>query len=78
MNLVGESVAVVSATDSTTVGKSGHVVLETAKTLVLESESRAVRLAKHGTVFQVSGSGAIIAGDDIAGSLEERWRRNSR
>ena len=77
MNLVGERVAVVSAKDPTIIGKSGLVVLETAKTLVVESGSRLVRLAKHGTVFQVSNSGTIVAGDDIAGSLEERMRRRS-
>ncbi len=77
MNLVGEKVTVVSSCDPTTVGRSGLVVLETAKTLVVDSGGRTIRLPKSGSVFRVSGSGAVLAGSDIAGSLEDRWKRRA-
>ncbi len=77
MNVIGEKVTVVGASDRSTVGKTGEVVLETAKTLVLDSGGKLVRLAKKGSVFEVSGSRTIVVGDDISGSLQYRLGRGS-
>ena len=78
MNVIGERVTVVGASDGSTVGKTGEIVLETAKTLVLASGGKLVRLAKKGSVFEVLGSRTILGGDDISGSLQDRLGRRSR
>ena len=78
MNVIGERLTVLSSTDPTKRGKSGLVVLETAKTLLIDSGHRTVRVEKVGAVFQISGSGRVLAGADIAGRLEDRWGSRPR
>jgi RNase P/RNase MRP subunit p29 len=72
VNVIGETLSVLSSSDPTKQGKRGLVVLETAKTLVIESGARTIMVEKAGTVFQVSGSGEVVAGSEIAGRLEDR------
>jgi len=78
MNLIGERVTVLSSTDPTKRGRSGVVVLETAKTLLLDSGGRTVRVEKRGTVFQLTASGHVVSGSDIVGRLQDRWGGKSR
>ena len=52
MNLIGAQVTVLSSSDPSMVGKSGRVVLETARTLLLDSDRREVTLVKAGTLKQ--------------------------
>ena len=78
MNLIGERLTVVSSTDPTKMGKTGLVVLETANTLVIDFGPRRIRVEKAGAVFQISGSGKVLAGADIAGRLEDRWGARPR
>jgi RNase P/RNase MRP subunit p29 len=75
MNLVGETVTVISSTDPTKTGRRGKVVLETAKTLLLEDGGRVVRIEKQGSEFEVFGSRKVVTGSDISGRLEDRWGR---
>jgi len=74
MNIIGESVAVVDSSDPTLTGRKGEIVLETSKTLMLESAGKRIRLPKSGTVLQVVGTRKIIDGSDVAGRLEDRLR----
>ena len=74
MNIIGERVFVVKSTDPTKVGRGGEVVLETAKTLVLESAGRKISIEKAGTVLQLESSGRNVASEEIAGRLEDRLR----
>ncbi len=74
MNIIGESVAILNASDPTVAGRSGRVVLETANTLLLRSEGETFRIQKKGTVLQLSGSKEVVAGEDIPGRLEDRLR----
>ena len=72
MSLIGKKVAIAGSTDPTKIGKSGSVVMETAKTLLIDTGGRVVRVEKHGTALSVSGSGEVLLGDDVSGRPEER------
>jgi len=78
MNVIGERLTIVSSTDHSKEGRTGTVLLETAKTLVLDSDGRTLRVEKAGNVFRVLGSHMVVAGADISGRLEDRWRLLSR
>lgn len=78
MNVMGERLTILSSTDSTKRGRTGIVLLDTARTLVLDSNGMALRVEKEGSVFRVSSSDMIITGTDIAGRLEDRWGVRSR
>ena len=75
--IVGDFVTVVGSSDPTKLGRRGEVVLETCKTLVLDSPTKAgrtgvIRVEKKGTVLQIQGSKNIIDGRDMIGRLEDR------
>jgi RNase P/RNase MRP subunit p29 len=72
VNVIGETVTVLSSTDPTKAGKKGLVVLETAKTLVIDTEAGTKTVEKSGSVFRVASSGKVVVGSDIAGRLEDR------
>jgi RNase P/RNase MRP subunit p29 len=78
MNMINEMISVVGSTDPTKAGRTGRVVLETAKTLVLETRGTTIRVEKFGSVFELTELGVIVAGADIAGRLEDRWGRVRR
>ena len=78
MNVIGERLTVLSSTDPLKEGRTGLVLLDTAKTLVLDSDGSVLRVEKAGSVFRVSGSNTVIAGADITGRLEDRWGLRSR
>jgi RNase P/RNase MRP subunit p29 len=71
MSLIGEEVTVISSTDPRTAGRAGRVVLETANTLLVESEGSRIRIEKRGASFML-GSGVVVAGSDIQGRLQDR------
>ncbi len=73
MNVIGERLTVLDSSDPSKRGRSGVVVLETAKTLILASGQKTFRVEKEGTMFGLSGSKMVLAGVDIAGRLEDRW-----
>jgi RNase P/RNase MRP subunit p29 len=73
VNMVGEKVRLVSSTDPSKEGVGGKVVLETANTLLIDSGAKTLMVEKSGSVFLVLSSGTVVAGDDIAGRLEDRW-----
>ncbi len=72
MNVIGERVTVLSSPDPTIAGRTGRVVLETAKTLLLDSGERTIRIEKSGAAFKLLGSGKVLTGSDIAGRLQDR------
>jgi RNase P/RNase MRP subunit p29 len=78
MNVIGETLTILSSTDPSKEGRTGIVLLDTAKTLVLDSNGRTFRVEKQGNVFRVSGSKKVIAGTDISGRLEDRWGLHSK
>jgi RNase P/RNase MRP subunit p29 len=78
MNVIGERLTVLSSTDPSKEGRTGIVLLDTARTLVLDSDGSVLRVEKAGSVFRVSGSNTVVAGADIAGRLEDRWGLRSR
>jgi RNase P/RNase MRP subunit p29 len=78
MSVIGERLTILSSTDPSKAGRTGIVLLDTAKTLVLDSNGMVLRVEKAGSVFRVSGSGMVIAGTDITGRLEDRWGGRSR
>lgn len=77
MTVIGEEVKLLSASDPTLAGKTGTVVLETARTLVLRSMGRNLRIQKQGTALMLMSTGRIVAGLDIAGRLQDRIGRRS-
>jgi RNase P/RNase MRP subunit p29 len=78
MNVIGRRLTVLSSTDPSKEGRTGVVLLDTARTLVLDSNGRRLRVEKEGSVFQVSDSKKVIAGVDISGRLEDRWELRSK
>ncbi len=78
MSVIGEEVEVVRSTDPSKVGRKGTVVLETAKTLLLVSGGRKVRVEKSGILLRVSGSGKGVSGEELSGRLEDRLGARSR
>jgi RNase P/RNase MRP subunit p29 len=77
MNLIGERIRVLSSTDPTKTGRTGRVLLETAKTLVIDSGVRTLRIEKSGSAILVIDSGEVLTGSDMAGRLEDRWGRRA-
>ena len=75
MSVIGERVRVLTSSDPTKVGRSGRVLLDTAKTLVIDSSGRAIRVEKSGAAFVLVDSGKVLTGSDISGRLEDRWGR---
>jgi RNase P/RNase MRP subunit p29 len=78
MNVIGRRLTVLSSTDPSKEGRTGVVLLDTARTLVLDSNGKRLRVEKEGSVFQVSDSKKVIAGVDISGRLEDRWELRSK
>ncbi len=72
MNVVTRTLTVVSSPDPGKVGRKGTVLVESCNMLTLESEGRVSMVEKKGAAFQVSGSGEVVTGADIAGRLEDR------
>jgi len=78
MNIVGEEVVIVKASDPGKRGVTGMVLLETANTILLESKSRRVRVEKKGTDLKLLRSHEFLEGVQIAGRLEDRLRSVKR
>jgi RNase P/RNase MRP subunit p29 len=77
MNVIGERVRVLSSSDPTKVGRTGRVLLDSAKTLVIETPGRTLRVEKSGSAFLLLDSGKVLTGSDIYGRLEDRLGRGS-
>jgi RNase P/RNase MRP subunit p29 len=77
MNVIGERVRVLTSSDSTKVGRTGRVLLDSAKTLVIETAGRTLRVEKSGSAFLLLESGKVLTGSDIYGRLEDRLGRGS-
>ena len=75
MNVIGERLTVLTSSDPTKVGMNGQVVLETAKTLLLDTGSKVVRVEKSGSAFLLNRSKKVVTGSDIEGRLQDRWGR---
>ncbi len=75
MNVIGESLTVLSSADPTKAGVTGRVLLETLNTLVIDSGGRTLRVEKAGAAFMLVDSGKVVTGSDIAGRLQDRWGR---
>jgi RNase P/RNase MRP subunit p29 len=78
MNVIGERLTIIGSMDPSKKGRTGIVLLDTARTLVLDSNGRTFRVEKEGNIFQVSNSKKVIAGTDISGRLEDRWGLRSK
>ena len=75
MNVIGEMLTVLTSVDPTKVGINGLVVLETAKSLMLDTGTRVVRVEKSRSAFLLSRSKKVVTGSDIEGRLQDRWGR---
>jgi RNase P/RNase MRP subunit p29 len=75
VNVIGERLTVLSASDPTKKGITGRVLLETLNTLVVHSGGRTLRIEKAGSAFSLLDSGKIITGQDLAGRLQDRLGR---
>jgi len=78
MNVIGERLTILRSSDPSKEGRSGTVLMDTAKMLVFNSEGRTLRVEKRGNVFQFSGTGRLVLESDISGRLEDRWGASSR
>ena len=75
MNLIGKRLTVLTSPDPTKTGRTGLVLLETAKTLLVESGRRVIRVEKEGSAFMLTSSGEVVTGSDVAGRLQDRLGR---
>ena len=71
MSTVNKRVTILSSTDPSKEGRTGIVLVDTARTLVLDSSGSVFRVEKAGSVFRVTGSNTVIAGIDITGKVED-------
>lgn len=78
MNVMGRQLTVITSTDPTKTGVSGLVVMETAKTIVMDTGDLRLRVEKQGTAFLLPGSKNIVLGDELLGRPEERLGRGRR
>lgn len=78
MNVMGKRLTIVSSTDPSKEGRTGIVLLDTAGTLILDSNGRMLRVEKAGNVFRVSGSNTVAVRAKITGRLGDRWGLRSR
>ncbi len=74
MNVIGKAVKVLDACDVTKVGIEGKVVYETAKMLVISSNSRKKMVEKMGTKLLVEGK--LVEGASLLGRLDRRIEKN--
>jgi RNase P/RNase MRP subunit p29 len=77
VNIVGQTLEIISSTDPTKVGKKGKVLLESAATLLIDSGTKTIRVEKLGLAFQLLEGGMVLTGADIAGRLQDRLGRLS-
>ena len=77
MNVIGETLTVLTASDPTKAGRTGLVVLETANMLLLDSRGTKVMVEKAGSAFMLKGSKTVVVGSDIAGRLQDRLGRRT-
>ncbi len=75
MNVIGETMTVLSSTDPTKTGMKGKVVLDTANTLLIDAGNRMLRIEKSGSAFLIHSTGQVVTGSDISGRLEDRLGR---
>lgn len=78
MNVIGERLTVLTSPDPTKTGKTGRVVLETERTLLLETGKRTIRVEKSGSAFMLLSSGEVLTEADIAGRLQDRLGRRGK
>ena len=71
MSLIGEVITVVASTDPTKVGRSGTVLIETSKTLVMTCGNRRVRVEKQGAAFLTKRNKEVASGNDMVGRPED-------
>ena len=75
MNVMGRHLTVITSTDPSKAGLSGLVVMETAKTIVMDTGRLRLRVEKRGMAFLLPGSKNIVLGDELLGRPEERLGR---
>ena len=78
MNVMGGQLTVITSTDPTKTGVSGLVVMETAKTIVMDAGGHRLRVEKQGAAFILPGSKNVLLGDELLGRPEERLGRGRR
>ena len=71
MNVIGEKVTVIASPDPTMMGREGTVLMDTAKTLLLETVNGIVRVEKGSSTFRLR-SGREVPGEDLVGRLQDR------
>jgi RNase P/RNase MRP subunit p29 len=75
MNVIGERLTVLTSADPTKTGRSGRVLIETERTLLLDTGVRKIMVEKSGCAFMLLDSGRVITRADINGRLQDRLGR---
>lgn len=75
---LGETVTVFDSKDPGKKGRKGEVVMETAKTLLLQTSRGRITVEKLGAVFVVAATGDVLSGDDLYGRLQDRLGERKR
>lgn len=75
MDLIGSKVTILSYPDPSLVNKSGVIVDETYKTLVIDFGKRKVRLLKENGIYAIIFKGRlfVVSGIKLVGKPEKRW-----
>jgi RNase P/RNase MRP subunit p29 len=75
MNVIGQILTILTSPDPTKIGRTGRVVMETANTLIIDSNGHDIRVAKSGSAFMLLPSRMVLTGTDMAGRLQDRLGR---
>ncbi|WP_196770256.1 ribonuclease P protein subunit [Stygiolobus azoricus] len=75
MDLIGAKVTILSYPDSSLLSKTGVIIDETYKTLVVGFDKRKVRLLKENGIYAINFKGRffVVSGIKLVGKPEKRW-----
>jgi RNase P/RNase MRP subunit p29 len=75
VDLIGGKVTILSYPDSSLLNKSGVIIDETYKTLVIAVGKRKVRLLKENGIYAIIFKGRffVVSGIKLVGKPEKRW-----
>ncbi len=74
--IIGKKVKITKSTSKEMIGRTGKIIDETMKTIIIEEKGKKTIIPKKGTTFEIEG--VEIQGKGIAYRPEERTKKNWR
>jgi len=75
VDLIGAKIIILSYPDPSLLNKTGVIIDETYKTLVVSFDKRKVRLLKENGIYAINFKGRffVVSGIKLVGKPEKRW-----